>query len=49
MGKMKKTASTEMDLIQKLRDVFPSLDRCFKEENPIFLMSIIMIHKFGKF
>jgi hypothetical protein len=44
-GKNEKTASTEMDFIQKLRDILPSLDRRFKDETPIFPMSINMFHK----
>jgi hypothetical protein len=43
--KNEKTASTEMDFIQKLRDILPSLDRRFKDESPIFSMRINMIHK----
>jgi hypothetical protein len=34
-----------MDFIQKLKDILPSLDRCFKDESPIFLTSINMFHK----
>jgi hypothetical protein len=31
-----KTTPTEMDFIQKLRDIFPSSDRRIKDESPIF-------------
>jgi hypothetical protein len=43
--KNEKPASTEMDFIQKVRYILPSLDRRLKDEGPIFPMSINMIHK----
>jgi hypothetical protein len=39
-GKNEKTASTEIDFIQKRRKILPNHDQCFKDESPIFSMSI---------
>jgi hypothetical protein len=33
VGKMKNTASTEIDFIQKLRDILPNRDQLFKDES----------------
>jgi hypothetical protein len=44
-GKNEKTASTEMDFIQKRRKILPNHDRRFKDESPIFLTSINMSQK----
>jgi hypothetical protein len=44
-GKNKKTASTEMDFIQKRRKILRNCDQRFKDENPIFLTSINMSQK----
>jgi hypothetical protein len=48
MGKIKKTAFTEMDFIQKLRNILPSLDRRFKDESLIFITSINMFQELRK-
>jgi lipid II:glycine glycyltransferase (peptidoglycan interpeptide bridge formation enzyme) len=45
MRKMKKTASTEMDFIQKRREILPNRDQRFKDESSIFLTSINMSQK----
>jgi hypothetical protein len=45
MGKMKKTASMEIDFIKKLRVILPIGDQRFKDESSIFLTSINMFYK----
>jgi hypothetical protein len=42
MGKIKETASTEMDFIQKLRKILPSRDKFSKDESSIFPTSTSM-------
>jgi hypothetical protein len=39
-GKHEKTASMEMNFIQKRRKILPNRDRRFQDESPIFLTSI---------
>jgi hypothetical protein len=44
-GKNSKTASTEMDFIQKRRKILPNRGRNFKDESSIFLTNIKMSQK----
>jgi hypothetical protein len=45
-GKNENTASTEIDFIQKLRDILPSGNRRFKDESSTFPMSLNIFRKF---
>jgi hypothetical protein len=44
-GKNEKTASTEMNFIQKRSKILPNRNRRFKDESSIFPMSINMSQK----
>jgi hypothetical protein len=44
-GKNEKTASKEMEFIQKLRKILPNRDQLFKDESPIFATNINMFQK----